>query len=81
MAIFKSGEAKKKVIKIFGRVGKIVRVDGSQQKKVPNFSIFWPTYHKRLATPAIQYTLYIIPPIHIHSVDQENAYFICKGLH
>ena len=25
-------------------------------KKVYNFSIFWPTYHKRLATPAIQYT-------------------------
>ena len=29
-------------------------------KKVYNFSIFCPTYHKRLATPAIQYTLYNI---------------------
>ena len=26
-------------------------------KKAYNFFIFWPTYHKRLATPAIEYTI------------------------
>ena len=53
-------EQKKGHQKKFGTIGKKVRVDGPQQKKVPNFPIFWPTYHKRLATPAIQYTLYSI---------------------
>ena len=51
---------KKRSPKKFGKIGKKVRVDGPQQKKVPNFPIFWPTYHKRLATPAIHYTLYRI---------------------
>ena len=39
--------------KNLGGLAKKVRVDGPQQKKVPNFSIFWPTFHKRLATPAV----------------------------
>ena len=60
MALFKSKGAKKKLTKKFGKIGKKVRVDGPRQKKVPNFPIFWPIYHKRLATPAIQYTLYTI---------------------
>ena len=58
--LFKSKGAKKKRTKKFGKIGKKVRVDGPRQKKVPNFPIFWPIYHKRLATPAIQYTVYTI---------------------
>ena len=54
------------VTKKFGKIGKKVRVDGPPQKKVHNFPIFWPTYHKRLATPAIQYTLYTIQCIRHH---------------
>ena len=51
MALFKSRGAKKRLPKKFGKIGKKVRVDGPQQKKVPNFPIFWPTYHKGLTTP------------------------------
>ena len=36
--------SKKKVIKKnLGRLAKKARVDGPQQKKLPNFPIFWPT--------------------------------------
>ena len=50
-----SEEQKKRPSKKFGETGKKVRVDGPQQKKVPSFPIFWPLYHKRLATPALGY--------------------------
>ena len=49
-----SEEQKKGDQKQFGKIGEKARVDGPQQKKLPSFPIFWPTYHKRLATPAIQ---------------------------
>ena len=48
-------EQKKKVTKKFGKIGKKVRADGPRQKNVPNFPIFWPTYHERLATPDVGY--------------------------
>ena len=62
MALFKSKRAKKRSPKKFGKIGKKVRVelDGPQQKKVPNFPIFWSTYHKSLATPAVHCTVYSV---------------------
>ena len=41
MALFKSRGAKK-----FGKIGKKVRVDDPQQKKVPNFPFFGPPTKK-----------------------------------
>ena len=55
--------------KKYGKIGKKARVDGPQQEKVPNFPIFWPTYLKRLATPAIQYT-----PYNIHLSDMSECF-------
>ena len=43
VALFKFREEKKGHQEKFGKVGKKARVDGPQQKKVPNFPIFWPT--------------------------------------
>ena len=54
------GSKKKVIKKNLGKIGEKTRVDDPHQKKLPNFPIFWLTYHKSLATPAIQYTLYSV---------------------
>ena len=40
------GEQKKVIKKNLGRLAKKARDDGPQQKKHPNFPIFWPTYSR-----------------------------------
>ena len=49
MALFKSGGAKKRSPKKLNGLAKKYMIWPST-KKAYNFFIFWPTYHKRLAT-------------------------------
>ena len=60
MALFKFWGVKKGTKKIWKKWLKNTSWWPST-KKVYNFTIFWPTNHKRFATPAVQCTLYNIP--------------------